>query len=135
MSQENAVQVRRLYNDGWMAGNLDLALQLLHPEIVWTAIESAPDAGMRTGLDECRVYMEDWLEDFDFESHAIEVAGVALDDCLVCASHLVGTGKGSGIRTEIRYASTYRFAEDGRIIEIHEYATLDEAFKAAGLSG
>jgi ketosteroid isomerase-like protein len=133
MSQENVEQVRRLYNDGWMAGNLDLALQLLHPEIVWTAIESAPDAGTRTGLDECRVYMEDWLEDFDFESHAIEAAGVALDERLVCANHAVGTGKGSGARTEIRYAGTYRFADDGRIVEIHEYATLDEALEAAGL--
>jgi ketosteroid isomerase-like protein len=133
MSQENVERVRRLYNDGWMAGNLDLALQLLHPEIVWTAIESAPDAGTRTGLDECRVYMEDWLEDFDFESHAIQAAGVALDERLVCANHAVGTGKGSGVRTEIRYAGTYRFADDGRIVEIHEYATLDEALEAAGL--
>jgi len=134
MSQENVDQVRRLYNDGWMAGNLDLALQLLHPEIVWTAIESAPDAGTRTGLDECRVYMEDWLEDFDFESHAITAAGVAPDERLVCANHAVGTGKGSGVRTEIRYAGTYRFADDGRIVEIHEYATLDDALEAAGLS-
>jgi ketosteroid isomerase-like protein len=134
MSQENLEQVRRLYNDGWMAGNLDLALQLLHPEIVWTAIESAPDAGTRTGLDECRVYMEDWLEDFDFDAHVNEEAGVAPDGRLVCANHGVGTGKGSGIRTEIRYAGTYRFADDGRIVEIHEYATLDEALEAAGLS-
>ena len=134
MSEENVEQVRRLYNDGWMAGNLDLALQLLHPEVVWTAIESAPDAGTRTGLDECRAYMEDWLEDFDFESHAIEAAGVALDERLVCANHAVGMGKGSGIRTEIRYAGTYRFADDGRIVEIHEYSTLDEALEAAGLS-
>jgi ketosteroid isomerase-like protein len=134
MSQENVEQVRRLYNDGWMAGNLDLALRLLHPEIVWTAIESAPDAGTRTGLDECRVYMEDWLEDFNFESHAIQAAGVALDERLVCANHAVGTGKGSGVRTEIRYAGTYRFADDGRIVEIHEYATVDDALQAAGLS-
>jgi ketosteroid isomerase-like protein len=133
MSQDDLEQVRRLYDDGWMAGNLDLALQLLHPEIVWTAIESAPDAGTRTGLNECRAYMEDWLEDFDFESHAIEAAGVAPDERLVCANHGVGMGKGSGIRTEIRYASTYRFADDGRIVEIHEYATLDEALEAAGL--
>ena len=132
MSQENVEQVRRLYND-WMAGNLELALELLHPEIVWTAIESAPDAGTRTGLDECRVHMEDWLADFDFESPAIREAGVALGERLVCTNHLVGTGKGSGVRTEIRYASTYRFADDGRIVEIHEYATLDEALEAAGL--
>jgi ketosteroid isomerase-like protein len=133
MSEKNVEQVRRLYNDGWMAGNLDLALQLLHPEIVWTAIESAPDAGTRTGLDECRVYMQDWLDDFDFESHVVEAAGVALDERLVCANHAVGTGKGSGVRTEIRYAGTYRFGDDGRIVEIHEYATLDEALEAAGL--
>ena len=69
----------------------------------------------------------------DFESPAIREAGVALGERLVCTNHLVGTGKGSGVRTEIRYASTYRFADDGRIVEIHEYATLDEALEAAGL--
>jgi ketosteroid isomerase-like protein len=132
MSQENVEQVRRLYSDCWVPGNFDLALQLLHPEIVWTAIKSAPDAGTRKGFDECRVYMEDWLEDFDFESHVIEEAGGASDERLVCANHAVGTGKGSGVRTEIRYACTYRFADDGRIAEIHEYATLDEALAAVG---
>jgi ketosteroid isomerase-like protein len=135
MSQTNIDKIRRLYSEGWMAGDLDLALDLLHPEIVWTAIESAPDAGKRTGHDECRAYMEDWLADFDLESHSSQEAGVAPDGRLVCANHGVGTGKGSGLRTEMRYAGTYRFADDGRITEIHEYATLDEALKAAGLSG
>ena len=42
-----------------------------------------------------------------------------------------GTGKGSGVATEINYAGTYRFGADDRIVEVNEFATRDEAVAAA----
>ncbi len=77
--------------------------------------------------------MQDWIDDFILEPPVIEAAGAAPSGRLVCPG-LVATGKGSGVRTEIRYAADYSFADDGRIIEIHEYATVAEALEAAGLS-
>lgn len=125
--------LRRLYTDCWAAGNFDLVPELLHPEIVWTAIESAPDAGTRRGYAECEAYMSDWIEAFDLEPHAIDPLGTAADGRLVCAQEAAATEKRSGLRTEIRYGATTRFANDGRILEIHEYASAEEALEAAGL--
>jgi len=134
MSQENAETVRRLYSECWAAANLDVTPEVLHPEIVWTAIESAPDAGTRRGHAGARRYMSDWLEGFDFEAMPIDPVGTAADGRLVCSLHATGTERRSGLKTEIHYGGVFRFAGDGRIIQIHEYATAEEAIEAAGLS-
>ena len=55
------------------------------------------------------------------------------DGLLVCALHGVGTEKRTGLTTDIRYGAAFRFAPDGRLVEIHEYATHQEALEAAGL--
>jgi ketosteroid isomerase-like protein len=133
MSQENLETVERLYSNCWAAANLDVVPELLHPEIVWTAIESAPDAGTRRGHGGARAYMNDWLDGFDFEGMPIDPVGTATDGRLVCSLHATGTEKQSGLTTEIHYGGVFRFAGDGRIIEIHEYATVEEALQAVGL--
>ena len=78
--------------------------------------------------------MQDWIDDFILEPAVIEVAGAAPSGRLGCSQIWQATGKGSGVRTEIRYAADYSFADDGRIVEVHEYATVAEALEAAGLS-
>jgi ketosteroid isomerase-like protein len=102
MSQENVETVARLYNECWGPGKLELVPEILHPDIVWTAIESAPDSGTRRGYVECRAYMNDWLESFDLEMTPIEEARFAPDGRLVCALHGVGTEKGTGLTTDRR---------------------------------
>jgi ketosteroid isomerase-like protein len=133
MSQDNLETVARLYNECWCLGKLDLVPEILHPDIVWTAIESAPDSGTRRGQGECRAYMNDWLESFDLEPVPIGEARSAPDGRLVCALHGTGTEKRSGLTTDIRFGAVFRFAPDGRLVEIHEHATYQEALDAAGL--
>jgi ketosteroid isomerase-like protein len=132
MSRENVEIVERLYSDCFAAANLDVVPDVLHPEIVWTAIESAPDFGTRRGHSGARAYMGDWLEGFDFEAMPSEEVATAPDGRIVCSLHAVGTEKRSGLTTEIHYGGVFRFAGDGRIVEIHEYATVDEALEAVG---
>ncbi len=134
MSQENAEIVSALYRDCWAPGNLDVVPEILHPEIVWTAIESAPDAGTRRGHAESRAYMNDWLDGFEFEVMATDEVGATADGRLVCALRAEGTERRSGLATEIDYAGVFSFADDGRISEIHEYSTVEEALEAVGLS-
>jgi ketosteroid isomerase-like protein len=133
MSQENVEIVERLYSDCWAPAKLEVVPEILHPEIVWTAIESAPDSGTRRGHPEARAYMSDWLEGFDFEAMPSEEVATTPDGRVVCSLHAVGTEKRSGLTTEIRYGGVFRFAGDGRIVEIHEYATVEEALEAVGL--
>ena len=66
MSQENVEIVRQGCTTVLgVRAELELVPEILHPDIVWTAIESAPDSGTRRGHVECRAYMNDWLEGFD----------------------------------------------------------------------
>ena len=134
MSQENVGLVQRLYRDCFAAADLDLMPELLHPDVVWTAIESAPDSGTRHGHAGAREYMEDWLGAFDFEAMPADRVATTADGRLVCALNAVGTEKKIGLTTEIRYAGVFRFADDGRILEIHEYMAVEEALEAVGLS-
>jgi ketosteroid isomerase-like protein len=124
--------VSRLYRHGWGPGDFDVVFELLDPDIVWTAIEGAPDAGTYRGLESVRAYMQDWLEEFDFnqgdDSH-IE-RSIEVGESLVCLQRVIGTGKRSGLRSEIRYACVYTFGGDDRIVEVNEFATLDEALEA-----
>ena len=126
--------LRRLYSDYWTPGDLDGVDEVLDPAIVWTAIESAPDAGTRRGYDECRAYMREWLDDFVLETPEIHEVGSTPTGDVVCSFAAFATGRASGVRTEIRFAIACSFADDGRIVAIHEYATLPEASQAAGLS-
>ena len=130
----NAETVARLYNECWGPGKLELVPEILHPDIVWTAIESAPDSGTRRGQVECSAYMNDWLESFDLELMPIEQARSASDGRLVCALHGVGMEKRTGLTTDMQFAAAFGFASDGRLVEIHEYAGYQEALAAAGLS-
>src|SRR3954449_5237088 len=97
MSQENVDTVARLYNECWAPAKLELVPEILHPEIVWTAIESAPDAGTRRGHAESRAYMRDWLESFALEPVSIDVAGTTQDGRLACSLAAKGTEKRSGL--------------------------------------
>jgi ketosteroid isomerase-like protein len=132
MSRGNVQIVRRLY-ECWAAAQLDRVPEILHPEIVWTAIESAPDSGTRHGHAEARAYMNDWLQGFDLGEASVEELATTADGGLVCALVGPATEKRSGLATEIRFAGVFRFADDGRIHHIHEYATPEEALEAAGL--
>ena len=125
--------VARLYREGWGPGDFDVVAELLDADIVWTAIEGAPDAGTYRGFQSVRGYMQDWLDEFDFnegDDARIEKS-IEVGERLVCLQRVVGTGKRSGLRSEIRYACVYTFGDDERILEVNEYATLDEALEAA----
>jgi ketosteroid isomerase-like protein len=123
--------VRDLY-DGWMTGDVDRALRCVDPGIVWEAISDAPDAGTYRGHPGVRRYMEDWLEDFDFDRMELgEVVGES--DRLVVSQTGRGTGKASGVDTVIEYAVAYWFG-DGKINAIKEFRTMEEALEAADLA-
>jgi ketosteroid isomerase-like protein len=128
----NAQAVRGLY-DGWMEGDVTRALKYVDPKIVWEAITDAPDAGTYRGHAGVRRYMEDWLGDFDFLPMEFKEI-VEAKDRLAIAQCGRGTGKGSGVETEIHYAVAY-WLRDGKVIEIKEFRTMEEALEAVGRSG
>jgi ketosteroid isomerase-like protein len=122
--------VLRLYNEGWREAAFDVVFELVDPGIVWTAIESAPDAGTYRGHEGVRGYMQDWLDDFDMGGWRIDES-LEVGGRLVCVQSARATAKRSGLTSDIHYASVYRFGEDDRIVEVNEFATREEALAAA----
>jgi ketosteroid isomerase-like protein len=132
VSHENVEVARRGFT-ALARGGVDAAAEFWHPAISWRAIENAPDdVGEMHGIEAARRYVEDWFDTFDdFESVPEEVLALGNDQVLAVI-HISGRARSSGIPTEQRYAnvSTIR---DGKIVRVREYATKDEALKAAGL--
>jgi ketosteroid isomerase-like protein len=124
--------VERLYNEGWARSDFDVVFELLDPAVEWTAIEGAPDAGTYRGFKGVRRYMQDWLDNFHFEGGGLSIEeSIEVGDRLVCVQHVTATGRGSEVRSEIRYACVYTFGDDESVVAVNEYATRDEALKAA----
>ena len=131
MSQENVEIVRKVY-DAWSRSDLSRAFEFLDPEVVWEAIEDAPDAGTYRGHSGVKRLMDDWLQ--DFEDFAFECGQpVEVDGGFVLEQWWRNTGKGSGLKTEIHYAAIYTFRR-GKVLTVKEYNTCAEALEAARLS-
>jgi len=98
------------------------------------AIEGAPDDhGPIIGRDAMRAYAADWYETFPDLTIAVEGVTDAGPGRVIALSHLVGTARASGVRTEIRFPVLYTI-RDSKIVRGREYLTMDEALRAAGLS-
>jgi uncharacterized protein len=130
MSRENVEIVRKVY-DAWARNDPSQAFEYLDPEVVWEAIEDAPDAGTYRGHSGVKRYMDDWLQDFeDFEFEFGQP--VDADGRLVLEQWGRNRGKGSGLKTEIHYAAVYTFRH-GKVFTVKEYNTCAEALGAVGL--
>jgi ketosteroid isomerase-like protein len=131
MSQENVEVVRKVY-EAWTCGDPPQAFECLDPEVVWEAIEDAPDAGTYRGYSGVKRYMDDWLQDFEmlgFEfRQSFEVEGR-----LVMQQRGRTKGRGSGLTTVINYAAVYTFRAS-RVLTVKEYNTFGEALEAVGQS-
>ena len=123
--------VRKVY-DAWAQGDPSQAFDYLDPEVVWEAIQDAPDAGTYRGHPGVTRYMHDWLQDFD--GFVFEFGQpVEFDEGLIMEQWARGRGKGSGLETEIHYAAVYTFRE-GKVLTVTEFGTYAEALEAAGIS-
>jgi uncharacterized protein len=131
MSEENVEVVKRLYR-AWGAGNPEEALWLMAPDVVWIAIEDAPDAGTYRGTAGVLAYFGDWLQDFeDLRMDFDEL--IEAGEFLIAVQRGRARGKRSGVDVDLRYAVVYEFA-DGRITRVREFRTKEQALEAAGLS-
>ena len=132
MSQESVEIVRRGFTV-LEPGGLDAVAELWHPDINWRAIEGAPDdVGEMHGIDAARRYVKDWFDTFDeLTAEPEELLDVG-NNRVLAVVRVSGRGPSSGIPSELRYASVSTIRE-GKIVEVREYATKQEALKAVGL--
>ena len=133
MSQENVEVVKAAY-EAFASGGLDSYLEHFTDDVVYRAVRDAPDEpGPIRGKEAVRAWLQKWIDMFDvfiFEPVELIDAG---GDTVVAIERFGGRAKLSGARTEqiIGDVVTIR---DGKIAEGHEYATREQALKAAGLA-
>ena len=130
MSTDDVEVVRRSW-EAWERGGLDELATFWHRDVDWRAVPGAPDdRGVIRGRDAVRAYFAEWLELFDdFTATAEELADAG--DGVVADVHVRGRGGASGITTDMRFATVYT-VRDGLIVRGREYATREEALRAAG---
>ena len=131
MSQEN-VETFRAGEDAINRGDLEAALELVDPEVVFEPLR-APASGAYYGPDGIRKFFADTADSFDrfrVEHRDIRELG---DDRVLAIGTMHARVRQGGVETEVTSAgiATYR---GGRLVRWKDYGDRAEALEAAGLS-
>jgi ketosteroid isomerase-like protein len=128
MSQEN-VEIVRAALEAFARGDVDEALQRVHPDMVSRRID--PDGAEFHGRDGLLALMADWGEGFaEWRYRAEEF--IDAGDKVVVRLFQWGTGAESGVPVSGDYWLTYDFV-GGYVTRFTIYADREQAFEAVGL--
>jgi ketosteroid isomerase-like protein len=125
------VELTRRRIESFNVGDLSDFFSRFDPEVVYHTRADEPDAHVCHGLDELKGLFATWFE--SFESLRIDAQEfIDAGDRVITVGLLRGRGKASGVEVKEPYlfVSTLR---DGKVIEMREYATREEALSAVGL--
>lgn len=132
MSLENVELVRRGY-DAFNRGDIEGALEILHPDVEWsTYLVPGPGGGTYRGHEGVRELWDDARNifgDFRNDPERLMEAG----DKVVAFITVRGRGKASGIDVKARIAHVMTL-RDGKVASVQSFEDRDEALKAAGLA-
>jgi ketosteroid isomerase-like protein len=119
MSQESVEIVRR-----FLEGDVDEALALADPDIVWNPIEELPSQGHAA----LRASFARWTAEWD----DYEVLPEEFDDRgehVVVTVRIRARGRGSGAEVEARFYDLYT-VRDGKIVRMEQFTERDQALEA-----
>lgn len=134
MSQDNVETIRESV-EAINRGDLDGALDQVHPDVEWQTLDVFPDARTYRGPDGVREFFQTWQEVFrGFRLHLEEC--VPVDDHRVLAALRVsgeGAGSGAGVASPV-FFELFEI-RDGQLIRARMFRTERDALEAAGISG
>jgi ketosteroid isomerase-like protein len=111
------------------SGEIEEWLSFISEDVVWEAMEDAPDAGTYRGHAGLRVYFEDWLATVD----PLSVEGgepTEVGDFFVSDIRMTAAIKGTDSEMDLSYAIAIRIT-DGKIVSGKEFRDRDEAIAYA----
>ena len=132
MSQEK-VEIVRAANDAFLAGDIEKALDALHPDIEWHATVGGIDEGrVYRGRDEVLQAFAAYFEVRErMEMRADDYIDAGGDDVVVFF-HEVAKGRESGVVVETD-TGTVNTVRNGKIVRVRSYMDRQEVLEAAGL--
>jgi uncharacterized protein len=121
--------VRQGY-DAFNRGDVEAALEVLHPEVEWhTYIVPGPGGGVYHGHDGVRELWAEARRIFgDFRNVPEEIFDVG--DAVIAHVSVEGVGARSGAAVQARIAHLYTF-RDGKILTVRSFSDHEEALRAA----
>jgi ketosteroid isomerase-like protein len=133
---ENARLIHRyfeVFNRAAQSGDPGVLLSCFSDDLVWEALEDAPDAGTYRGPEGMRGYFEDWLATVD-DMRADEGELTEVGDFVVADIRARATIQGSDAPKDVPYAIAARIA-DGKIVEGKEFRERADALAYASTQG
>jgi ketosteroid isomerase-like protein len=128
MSQVNVEFVKAAY-EAFASGGLDRWMEQFAEDVDYRA----DDIGPIRGREALRAWLQDWIDTFDeFWFEPVELIDTG-KDAVVAGERYGGRAKGSTATMATTIAVVFT-ARDGKIARGREYATREQALKAAGLS-
>jgi ketosteroid isomerase-like protein len=132
MSQEN-VEVARRALEALNGGDLDAWMAQTDPEVEWYVLPDDPNPGPYRGYEEVLRMVAQWqaaLIDFRGEAQEYIDAG----EYVIVPTRMRGRPRGSEAEVVLDEVYVSRI-HDGRLVEVREYRTMEQALKAVGLGG
>jgi hypothetical protein len=111
-------------------GDVEAALEPLADDAEWMEHSDLPEAGCYRGIESIRTLLEGFLESWDDLHQEVETARESRDRVLV-QLHFRGTGRGSGVEVETRYAHlwTLRGEKGVRVDAYYDPRAAEEALE------
>lgn len=128
MTKEDAETVRRSY-DALNRGDIDAALEALHPDVEWRESRELPETGTYRSRAAVRRFLEQFLESWEeFRQDVEEV--IEAESKVVVFLHLSARGRESGALVDARYAHVWTM-RGGSAVQVDAYYDREEALEAA----
>jgi ketosteroid isomerase-like protein len=116
----------------WLSRDWEAATAAWDPALEWHSAEDEPDAGTYRGIEAVVAMLQGWDDAFD-DFHASPLDFIAVGESVVVPYKVRGRLRGSSSEVEVAETQVYKLRE-GKIIEVREYRTREQALKAVGLS-
>jgi ketosteroid isomerase-like protein len=134
MSRENVEAYKRGF-EAFNRRDIDAMLEGFDPEIEWHTATDLPDSTVFRGHDGVATFLQEWFSLFE-DLHADAEEFIDLGDSLVVSLVVHGRVPGSQESDQEMTLARAHLSKlhEGKIVEIREYLTLEQALEAAGLS-
>jgi ketosteroid isomerase-like protein len=112
----------------WLRGDVEKAVELIHPDIVSVRMPPIPDPGTYYGVEGIQQMYDDWTAEFgEFEMEPTEF--IEAGDQVLVEMIQRGTGRSSGAVVVGRFWFVYTLV-DGKVVRQDVYLTKEQALES-----
>ena len=126
------IEIAKRANAAFNSGDVDAFMEFIAPDAEMTDLANAPDQRRATkGRDAIREAWILWSDAFD-ELRAEVEEYTAVGDFVICHSHWVGQGKGSGISVDLHQFDVFEYRDGVCVSATFAVESKREALEVAG---